>query len=134
METITGNSKPKNQGGEKKSGVVEELLPVLDLAFLTEQAKREEEWTTKLYSKTILKNEELRIMLIGIHEKSEIEMHEAVATTSVQVLDGELMFVTNDDVAIIDKGELLTLNKGTYFGLKAKEPTIFLMTTAGGIK
>jgi quercetin dioxygenase-like cupin family protein len=134
METTTGNTKPKNQGNESNSGAVEELLPVLDLAFLTEQAKREEEWTTKLYSKTILKNEELRIMLIGIHEKSEIEMHEAEATTSVQVLDGELMFVTNDDVAIIDKGELLTLNKGTYFGLKAKEPTIFLMTTAGGIK
>jgi quercetin dioxygenase-like cupin family protein len=128
METAAGKRDGKTGSGHA------EILPVLNLAVLTEQAKMEEEWTSKLYSKTILKNEELRIVLIGIHEKSEIAMHEAEATTSVQVLDGELIFVTQDDVAVIDKGELLTLSKGTYYGLKAKEPTIFLMTTAGGIK
>jgi quercetin dioxygenase-like cupin family protein len=119
---------------EKDTGTTAEILPVLDLAVLTEQAKLEEGWTNKLYSKTILKNDELRIMLIGIHEKSEIEMHEAEATTSVQVLDGELMFITDDDIAIIDKGELLTVSKGTMYGLRSKEPTIFLMTMAAGLK
>ena len=128
----SNNEKQASAG--KVNDTIEQTLPVLDLSALTQQAKMEEGWTTRLYSKTILKNDELRIMLIGIHEKSEIEMHEAEATTSIQVLDGELMFVTKDEVVLVDKGELITLERGTWYGLRAKEPTIFLMTMPLGVK
>ncbi|MEO6721673.1 MAG: hypothetical protein ABIN67_14995, partial [Ferruginibacter sp.] len=55
----------QNQSLDETDAPITEMLPVVDLAALTEQAKMEEGWTTKLYSKTILKNDELRIMLIG---------------------------------------------------------------------
>ncbi len=104
---------------------------ILNFGALIKEAKENPAWKTgKLYSRTLLKDQDLRIVLIGIHEASAIEMHEAESTVSLQVLEGSLMLTTGEKFATINEDELYTVIEGESYGLSATIPTIFLMTKA----
>lgn len=104
---------------------------LINVEQLIRQAKEDAAWkTARLYSKTLLKDAGLRIVLIGIHEASSIEMHESEATICIQVLEGALLYTTGQKALLINEGELLTIDKGVHHGLSAKIPTLFLMTKA----
>jgi hypothetical protein len=104
---------------------------VLNFEALITEAKEDPVWNTgKLYSRALLKDQDLRIVLIGIHEGSAIEMHESESTVSLQVLEGSLILATGEKLVYTQVDELYTVIKGEYYGLSAKAPTLFLMTKA----
>ena len=84
---------------------------LINVEQIISQAKQDAAWkTAKLYSKTLLKDAGLRIVLIGIHEASSIEMHEAEATICIQVLEGALLYTTEQKALLINEGELLIIH------------------------
>ncbi|MES2891702.1 MAG: hypothetical protein V4725_06805 [Bacteroidota bacterium] len=115
----------------KAAETITEEPGLINIEQLIRQAKEDAAWkTAKLYSRTLLKDAGLRMMLIGIHEASTIEMHEAEATICIQVLEGSLLYSAGEKTLLVNEGELLTIDKGVVHGLSAKIPTLFLMTKA----
>src|SRR5687767_9540635 len=98
---------------------------LLNFEALIKEAKEDPAWNTgKLYSRTLLKDQDLRIVLIGIHEGSAIETHESESTVSLQVLEGSLILASEEKLVSINVHELYTVIKGEYYGLSAKTPTL----------
>lgn len=115
----------------KTADVSKDEAAIINVEQLIRQAKNDAAWKSeKLYSKTLLKDAELRIVLIGIHEGSAIEMHEADSTVCLQVLEGILIYATEQKTLPVNEGEMFIVEKGTLHGLSAKIPTLFLMTKA----
>jgi quercetin dioxygenase-like cupin family protein len=70
----------------------------------------------------------MRIVLIALHKNAEMKKHTADGIISVQVLEGQIQFTTNEQTVEISKGQMLTLHKGIPHSVLAKEETIFLLT------
>ena len=122
---------PSLSSKSKAAEVRKDEAAIINVEHLIRLAKEDVAWKSeKLYSKTLLKDAELRIVLIGIHEGSAIEMHEADSTVCLHVLEGILIYATEQKTLPVSEGEMFIVEKGTLHGLSAKIPTLFLMTKA----
>jgi quercetin dioxygenase-like cupin family protein len=100
-----------------------------DLPTLIKNIKLEESWLSgKHNAKTLLKSESMRIVLIAMHEGNEMKTHEAEGSISVHIIEGKLKFTTESESTILQKGQLITLNKKIKHSLYAIEETTFLLT------
>lgn len=70
----------------------------------------------------------MRIVLIALHKAAEMVKHKADGTISIQMLEGLINFITDEQQLELDKGEMLALHKGIPHSVVAKEETIFLLT------
>ena len=69
-------------------------------------------------------------MLIGLKEGAEMARHTADGNISVQVLDGQLQFSTDQQSVDLYKGQMLMLHERIPHSVLAKEKSVFLLTVA----
>ena len=101
----------------------------IDLPLLTEQIKEEKSWQDgKRNAITVFKSNDLRILLIALHEGSEMARHVADGIISVQVLEGLMRFDTDQQSVALSTGQMLVLHKEIFHSVKAIRKTIFLLT------
>ena len=109
--------------------VLDAELVTIDLLSYTEQMRNEEKWgKSDRNSITVFKTNGMRIVLIALHKGAEMARHTAAGLISVQVLEGLILFTTNEQSVELGKGKILALHKGVPHSLLAKEETIFLLT------
>ncbi len=70
----------------------------------------------------------MRIVLIAMHLNAEIAPQIIESIISVQVLEGHLKFITEEQTADIKTGQMLTLHAQIEHTVKAMEETTFLLT------
>ncbi len=100
-----------------------------DLKSITARVKQEDDWKKDDHNSiTLMKSEKMRIVLISMHAGSEIKMHKSEGPISVHILEGKLKFITEKELVILSKGELLTLHENINHSLNAIEETSFLLT------
>jgi quercetin dioxygenase-like cupin family protein len=109
--------------------VVDAPLVTIDLNAFNEQIRNEKPWKdSDRNAITVFKTNGMRIVLIALHKGAEITKHTADGLISVQVLDGQLLFTTNERSVELGKGEMLALHESIPHSLVAKEETVFLLT------
>jgi quercetin dioxygenase-like cupin family protein len=108
---------------------IDAALVTIDLPQLIKQIKNESSWKdSKRNAITVFKTNGLRIVLIALHEKTEMARHTADGIISVQVLEGRLQFNTDSQSVELGKGEMLALHEAIPHSVFAIEESIFLLT------
>lgn len=95
------------------------------------QIKQEPAWKkSDRNAMTIYKTSGMRIVLIALHEDAVMEKHTTNGIVSVQVLDGEIAFNTQDNVMVLRKGEMVALHRNVPHSVAATKESVFLLTVA----
>lgn len=119
---------PQRPDGER---ILDASLVNMDLNEFKRQLRSESSWNdSDRNSITIYKSENMCIVLIGLHKGAELKKHTANGLISVQVLDGEILFATEEKSHVLHKGQMVALHKQIPHYVKALEESFFLLTIA----
>jgi quercetin dioxygenase-like cupin family protein len=100
-----------------------------NLAEEIEQLHQEEAWLrTGRNSKTLVKQPDLRIVLVALNAGKSLEEHEAAARISIQTLSGHLTLQLQDRAIDLPAGHLLALDRAVRHDVAAAQESAFLLT------
>lgn len=132
MEEKSNESTAQRPDGER---MIDAALISIDLPLYMAQIKEESSWKDgKRNAITVFKTNGLRIVLIALHEGSEMARHTADGIISVQVLEGKIQFNTDHRSVDLGKGQMLALHERIPHSVKAIRETIFLLTLTTTLK
>lgn len=104
-------------------------LVEIDLNHYRRQIKEEQAWKNgDRNAITLFKSDEVRVVLIALHVGAELKTHTAPGTISVQVLEGEITFGTEQKTITLTTGQLITLQKEVPHSVFANKESTFLLT------
>ena len=111
--------------------VIDAPLVSMDIPRFINQIKQETAWKKNDRNAiTIYKTDGMKIVLIALHEDAVIAKHTANGIISVQVLDGEIVFNTNQQSVVLKKGQMIALHKREPHSVAATKESVFLLTMA----
>jgi len=85
-------------------------------------------WSSAKHSKTLVKNEDLRVVLFTMESGATLKEHLAPGSITVQVLRGEIRFSAQDHDRSLRTGELLTLGPSISHAVESVGDSVFLLT------
>jgi quercetin dioxygenase-like cupin family protein len=101
----------------------------IDIPKFIKQIKNEPAWEKNdRNAMTIYKTNGMRIVLIALHEDAVLEKHTTNGIVSVQVLDGEINFNTEDHSVALRKDEMIALHRNVPHSVAAIKESVFLLT------
>lgn len=107
------------------------VSPRHDLPGLIRNMKLSNAWTRgDLNSMILVKNTERNIMLVALHEGTEIVSYQSNDSITFQIIEGKMEFNTSKTSAAIGMGQVLTLNDKVKYRLTTCEETVLLMSIA----
>ena len=108
---------------------IDGALIEIDLPVFMKQIKEESSWKYgQRNAITVFKTNGLRIVLIALHEGTEMAWHTADGIINVQVLEGRVQFNTDGKSVELSMGQMLALHEGIPHSILALKETIFLLT------
>lgn len=126
MNDILNKATKLRPKGERQ---IDTPLLKIDLLFFIDELKKEKAWLEgDRNAFTLLKNKVIRIVLIALRKDATLKKHKVGGAIIVQVLEGKMIFSTNEQTIELKSGELITLHEGIAHSVVAKEDTIFLLT------
>lgn len=106
-------------------------LNAFDLSSEIEQMKLEDSWEkTGRSAKTLHKENNMRLVLNAMKAGTVIKTHHAKGPISVQCLEGEIKFHTDERSVTLDQGRVLTLMEFVKHSVEAVTESSFLLTVA----
>ncbi|MCO5290138.1 MAG: cupin domain-containing protein [Chitinophagaceae bacterium] len=128
MENKSNEATALRPQGER---ILNAPLVEMDLNKFIQQIKNETTWKSSSHNSiTIFKSEELRIVLIGLHENATLKPHSAHANISVQVLEGDIRFITDSEAVLLSKGQMIALQSSITHSVEAQAESFILLTVA----
>ncbi len=101
----------------------------MDLKEFAKMIKSEKAWKEKdRNSMTVYKSDGMRMVLIALHRNAVLERHTANGVISVQVLDGEINFSTDDQTVNLKEGQAIALHQMIPHEVTAIKESVFLLT------
>lgn len=135
LQTHSDNSNFKEKSNDatpqrlEGNRVLDANLVEMDLNKFIDQIKNEETWAkSDRNSVTVFKSETMRIVLLGLHKNTEIKPHKANSVISVQVLEGKINFITEEQTTTIEKGQMIALHANIVHSVVALQESFFLLT------
>lgn len=101
-----------------------------DLARELGELHRESEWQTGQNGKTLVKYDDLRIVLTVLKAGRRIAEHQTEARISIQTVAGRLQVRAEGRTFTLPAGTLLALDRGLPHEVEALEDSAFLLTIA----
>jgi len=102
-----------------------------DLAAEVERLHSEESWRQgSRNAKTLVKEPELRIVLIALRQGGRMEEHRAPGRISIQTLTGRLRLRVRDQTVDLPAGHVLALDPDIAHDVEALDESAFLLTIA----
>ena len=109
--------------------IMDAALVTIDLSSFTKQIREKKAWKdSDRNAITVFKTDGMRIVLIALHKDAEMKKHTADGLISIQVLEGQSLFTTEEHSAELGQGEMLALHENIPHSVLAKKETIFLLT------
>ena len=109
--------------------IMDAALVTIDLSSFTKQIREKKAWKdSDRNAITVFKTDGMRIVLIALHKDAEMKKHTADGLISIQVLEGQSLFTTEEQSAELGQGEMLALHENVPHSVLAKKETIFLLT------
>ncbi len=132
MEEKRNEATPQRPEGDR---VLDAPSMTIDLQHYIKQIRSEEPWSkSDRNAITVFKSENMTIVVVALHDKTEMKTHVVQGTISVQVIEGKIKFITDQQSVEINKQQIVTLHANIPHSVVALEETIFLLTTARGNK
>ena len=106
-------------------------LVKMNLKEFIQIIKSEKTWQERdRNAMTIYKNEGMRIVLVALHENAILAEHTANGIISVQLVEGEIIFNSQNQKEHLLPGEMIALHKGLPHSVQAIKESVFLLTVA----
>lgn len=99
-----------------------------DLQKEVDQAESKRPWQSGVYSKTLLKQDDMRLVLTLMDAGATMDEHHADGSVSVQVLIGKLRLKAQDADHLLPARHLLSLKPSVRHSVQAVDPSAFLLT------
>lgn len=116
---------------ERAMHQVARALLTFDLAVEVDRLHMEESWRQGTRNaKTLVKESDLRIVLIALRQGDRMEKHKAPGRISIQTLSGRLCLQVSDQTIDLPAGHVLALDPDTTHDVEALEESAFLLTIA----
>lgn len=121
-------STPSRPEGERP---LDAPMVSMDLRKFMKQIKEEQAWKTgERNAITVFKTSGLSIVMIALHEGAELKTHKAAGMICLQVLEGEITFITESESTVLETGQMLTLHQGILHSVTGNKESVFLLTVA----
>jgi quercetin dioxygenase-like cupin family protein len=128
MENKSNDATPQRPDGER---ILNAPLVEINLEKAIKQIKSETTWAdSDRNSVTLFKSETMRIVLIGLHENAELKPHKANGVISVQVVEGKIEFIAEEQITHLEEGQMIALQENFIHSVKALTESFFLLTLA----
>ena len=101
-----------------------------DLAQELSQLRREPAWSSGQNAKTLVKYDDLRVVLIVLKAGGRIAGHQTEGRISIHTLQGEVRVKAQNEAFDLPAGHLLTLDHGVPHDVEAVAESAFLLTIA----
>src|SRR5689334_9387874 len=102
-------------------------LVKIDIPLFIENIRNEKQWKdSNRNAITVFKTNGLRIVLMALHKDAEMKEHSADGLISIQILEGRVIFKTEEQTVELTKGQMIALHEGIPHSILSKEETIFL--------
>lgn len=126
MENKSNEATPQRPEGSR---VLNAQMVEMNLNKFIEQVKNETTWAeSDRNSVTIFKSDTMRIVLMGLHENAELKAHKANGVISIQVLEGRINFITEEQKALMEKGQMIALQENITHSIFALADSFLLLT------
>ncbi|MEO8592339.1 MAG: hypothetical protein ABI759_03375 [Candidatus Solibacter sp.] len=119
-----------SRGAARASIPTEGPFLTFDLAEQIAQLRQEPYWQSGRNSKTIVKYEDLRVVLTAIQAKTTIHEHHSAGRISVQTVQGHLHMHADGKDFDLPAGHVLVLDRAMPHDVVAIEDSAFLLTIA----
>lgn len=123
-----GNDEPMYRRTHTMPAAASYLEVGLDRAI--EDLHREPEWTRGQNARTLVKYDNLRVVLIVLAARARIPAHDTDGPISLQLLRGRVHVRAEGRTFNLQAGSLLTLDHGLRHEVEAIEDSAFLLTIA----
>lgn len=101
-----------------------------DLGRELEQLRGEPDWMTGHNAKTLVKYDDLRIVLIGLNTHAKLPQHQTKGRISIQTVAGHVLVRADGRTFDLPLGGLITLDKNLPHDVEALEESACLLTIA----
>jgi quercetin dioxygenase-like cupin family protein len=101
-----------------------------DLPAEIHRLKAESTWSTGHNAKTLIRYDDLRVVLMALQPGARVPEHQADGRVSVQVLVGHVQVRAAGRTFSLRLGGLLALDRGVRHDVTALEESAFLLTIA----
>lgn len=99
-----------------------------DLQKEVNNAEASRPWASGIYSKTLLKQDDMRLVLTLMDANATMDEHHADGSVSMQVLIGKLRVSAQGTDHPLPARHLLSLQPSVRHSVQAVEPSAFLLT------
>ena len=101
-----------------------------DIASELEQLRREPAWQSGQNAKTLVKFDDLRIVLMSLQARSRIPGHQTEGRISIHAVAGHIQVRAQGRTFALPSGRLLALDRGLPHDVEALEDSAVLLTIA----
>ena len=101
-----------------------------DLTKEVHELHEEASWKNGQNTKTLVKYDDLRVLLTVLKAKVRISEHKTEGRISVQIISGHLRMTASGRTFDLRPGSLLALDSGILHDVEALEDSAFLLTIA----
>lgn len=101
-----------------------------DLASELQQLRNEPEWQTGQNAKTLVKYDNLRVVLIALKARARVPGHQTEGRISIQTIEGQIHVRAEGRTFYLPAGNLLALDRGLPHDVEAVQDSAFLLTIA----
>jgi quercetin dioxygenase-like cupin family protein len=112
----------------QQDGTMIDKIAQFDLPSEIADAEQKKPWPSGLYSKTLFKKHDLRVVLISMQSDARMKEHHTDGTLSLHVLKGEIRVSVNGKPHDLSTGTLFTLAASIRHDVEARNDSVFLLT------
>lgn len=112
------------------TSALENVFMEFDLSAEIDRLKAETIWSSGHNARTLVKYDDLRIVLIVLHANARIAEHKSEGRISIHVVSGHLQVTAAGRTFRLRTGGLLTLDQDVPHDVEALDESAFLLTIA----
>jgi quercetin dioxygenase-like cupin family protein len=112
----------------QQDGTMIDKIAQFDLAREIADGEQKKPWPSGLYSRTLFKKHDLRIVLISMQSDARMKEHHTDGTLSLHVLRGQIRVSVNGKPHDLPTGTLFTLGASIRHDVEARSDSVFLLT------
>ena len=126
MQEKSNDSTPKRPEGER---ALDASLVTVNLPFYIDQVKKEASWKeSDRNAITLFKSANLRLVLVALHQGAEMAKHTSPGVLHIQVLEGQIRFITDEQNVELFKNQMLVLHERIPHSVKAESEAVLLLS------
>ncbi len=126
MENTEIDSTRNRPEGERQ---IDSPVLLIDIPSYIEQIKNENAWQDgDRNAITVFKSDKMRIILVALHRKAEMQTEHPENILSIQVIKGKISLIANVEETHAGKEQIITLHEKIPYKIKAVKKSLILLT------